>query len=83
MRDQSYISGVSRMAEDVGKKLAGAGLVPSARGAGEEDSVGRLDEWSEKEEKLLREARGEGVKLVLLPKGMSRRNRNASRWDQK
>ncbi|KAI5480908.1 zinc finger, HIT-type protein [Pseudohyphozyma bogoriensis] len=78
MRDQSYISSVSRKAEELGKQLAADKLLP-ARNAGE----GRLDERNDKEDLLVREARAEGVDLVLLPKGMSRRARNASRWDYK
>lgn len=80
MRDQSYISGVGRLAEETGKNLVGAGLIPKGRNGGEN---GVLDDRSEKEDKLVSVARSAGVNLVLLPKGMSRRSKNASRWDLK
>jgi hypothetical protein len=86
MRDQSYISSVSRLAEEMGKELVANGLIPSShsqRQLEESGSGSRLDELSDKETKLVREARNEGVRLLLLPKGMSRRSKNASRWDQK
>ena len=90
MRDQSYLSGVGRVAEEVGRNLVGGALVPTSRAAREaeegeerEGVQGRLDDRTEKEDKLVKEARVEGVHLILLPKGMSRRTRNASRWDHK
>lgn len=88
MRDQSYLSQVGREVEQVGRKLVGEELVPTAQSAREEEGDeegggGRLDERTEKEERLVKEARKEGVVLILLPKGMSRRTRNASRWDHK
>lgn len=81
MRDQSYISGVGRKAEEVGRQLVGDKLIPTARRV--EEGASRLDEKTDKEDKLVRDARSEGVELVLLPRGMSRRIRNGSRWDQK
>lgn len=85
MRDQSYLSRVGRVAEEVGRKLVGEDLVPSSRAVREEEGheEGRLDDRTEKEDRLVKEARKEGVLLVLLPKGMSRRMRNTSRWDNK
>jgi hypothetical protein len=80
MRDQAFISGVSRTVEEEGKKLVKGKLVPNARGRTDEE---RLDERTDKEELLVRRAREEGVEIVLMPKGMSRRGRNASRWDSK
>lgn len=90
MRDQSYISGLGRVAEDVGRNLVKADLIPAGNGGrgddrGEGGSGGgaRLDEKSDKELRLVREAEREGVRLVLLPKGMERRRINGSRWDPK
>ena len=98
MRDQSYLSEVSRIIEGNGKELVGGGLIPSAGAFGSRSSndfaggiggmVGgsggaRLDELSDKEARIVREAgRNEGVRLIILPKGMSRRGRNATKWDQ-
>lgn len=79
MRDQSYISSVGRKVEETGRQLVGDKLIP-ANSHGEES---RLDGKSEKETLLCTHARQEGVNLVLLPKGMSRRARNGTRWDQK
>lgn len=81
MRDQSYISSVGRRAEETGRELVGMGLIP--RVANRTTGEGVLDERTEKELKFVREARGSGVKVVLLPKGMNRRIRNASRWNPK
>ena len=81
MRDQSYISGVGRKAEEIGKQLVGEKLIPQGRRV--DETAGRLDDKTEREEKLVRDAREEGVELVLLTKGMSRRVRNGSRFDQK
>ncbi|ORY92920.1 hypothetical protein BCR35DRAFT_11631 [Leucosporidium creatinivorum] len=81
MRDQSYISGVGRKAEEVGRQLVGDKLIPTSRRV--EEGASRLDDKTDKEDKLVRDARSEGVELVLLPKGMSRRVRNGSRWDPK
>lgn len=76
----------------MGRDLVAGGLIPTKRGAVVEEDGGadargggggRLDEWNEKENKLVREARNEGVRLVLLPKGMSRRTKNVSKVDQK
>ena len=98
MRDQSYLSEVSRIIEGNGKELVGGGLIPSASSFGSRSANdfgggvggmiggsggGRLDELSEKEARIVREAgRNEGVRLIILPKGMSRRGRNATKWDQ-
>lgn len=43
----------------------------------------RLDDLSEAELRLCREARREGVEVTVMPKGMSRRQRNGSRFDNK
>ncbi|GAA5908321.1 hypothetical protein JCM6882_006801 [Rhodosporidiobolus microsporus] len=86
MRDQSYIAGVGRAVEEVGRQLVQEKTLPQGRGAGrgrDEGETVRLDERSEKEEKMVREARNEGVELVLLPKGMSKRLKNGTRWDPK
>ncbi|GAA6010730.1 hypothetical protein JCM11491_002919 [Sporobolomyces phaffii] len=82
MRDQSYIAGVGRAIEDVGRQLVGDKLIPQGRRLGADETV-RLDERSDKEDKMVREARNEGVELMLLPKGMSKRVKNATRWDPK
>ena len=82
MRDQSYIAGVGRVVEDVGRQLVGDKLIPQGRRLGADETV-RLDERSEKEDKMVREARNQGVELMLLPKGMSKRQKNATRWDAK
>jgi len=82
MRDQSYIAGVGRVVEDVGRQLVGDKLIPQGRILGADETV-RLDERSEKEDKMVREARNQGVELMLLPKGMSKRQKNATRWDAK
>ncbi|GAA5910763.1 zinc finger HIT domain-containing protein [Sporobolomyces salmoneus] len=82
MRDQSYIAGVGRAIEDVGKQLVGEKLIPQGRRLGMDETV-RLDERSEKEDKMVREARNQGVELMLLPKGMSKRVKNSTRWDSK
>ncbi|GAA5843602.1 hypothetical protein JCM11251_007128 [Rhodosporidiobolus azoricus] len=87
MRDQSYIAGVGRAVEEVGRQLVQEKTLPQGRGAAgkgriDEEQV-RLDERSDKEEKMVREARNDGVELVLLPKGMSKRLKNGTRWDQK
>ena len=98
MRDQSYLSEVSRIIEGNGKELVSGQLLPSASSFGSRSSNdfaggvggmvgapggGRLDELSDKEARIVREAaRSEGVRLVILPKGMSRRGRNATKWDQ-
>lgn len=86
MRDQSYISSVSRLAEEKGKLLAEQKLIPGQRVSQsdvEREGTGRLDEKNEKEDALVREAGKEGVELVLVSKGMSKRQRNSSRWDPK
>ncbi|GAA5878890.1 hypothetical protein JCM16303_007221 [Sporobolomyces ruberrimus] len=82
MRDQSYIAGVGRAIEEVGKQLVGDKLIPQGRRLGADETV-RLDERSEKEDKMVREARNQGVELMLLPKGMSKRQKNGTRWDPK
>ncbi|GAA5928253.1 uncharacterized protein JCM15063_003832 [Sporobolomyces koalae] len=82
MRDQSYIAGVGRAIEEVGRQLVGDKLIPQGRRLGADETV-RLDERSEKEDKLVREARNQGVELMLLPKGMSKRLKNGTRWDAK
>ncbi|KAK4691325.1 hypothetical protein P7C70_g9377, partial [Phenoliferia sp. Uapishka_3] len=74
MRDQSYISGVARVVEETGRKLVGEKLV-----GGSDKGKGRDD----KSDKLVGEARKEAVELVRLPKEMSRRAKNSSRWDHK
>ncbi|GAA5923182.1 hypothetical protein JCM1841_005919 [Sporobolomyces salmonicolor] len=83
MRDQSYIAGVSRAVEEVGRQLVGDKLIPQGRRAGPAEETVRLDERSDKEEKMVREARNDGVELLLLPKGMSKRIKNGTRWDPK
>ncbi|GAA5981734.1 hypothetical protein JCM10908_004581 [Rhodotorula pacifica] len=85
MRDQSYIAQVGRAVEGVGKQLVSDKVLPQGRMAarpGDAQGV-RIDERSDKEERLVREARNEGVELTLLPKGMSKRLKNGSRWDPK
>lgn len=85
MRDQSYIVDVGRAVEGVGKQLVADKVLPQGRMAarpGDAQGV-RIDERSDKEERLVREARNEGVELTLLPKGMSKRLKNGSRWDPK
>ena len=85
MRDQSYIAHVGRAVEGVGKQLVADKVLPQGRMAarpGDAQGV-RIDERSDKEERLVREARNEGVELTLLPKGMSKRLKNGSRWDPK
>lgn len=77
MRDQSYISGVARVVEETGRKLVGEKLL--AAPAGGTGGRGRED----KSEKLVTEARKEGVSLLRLPKEMSRRVKNSSRWDHR
>ncbi|KAK4046204.1 Box C/D snoRNA accumulation [Microbotryomycetes sp. JL201] len=79
MRDQSFISSVSRKTESIGRDLVGDKLIPQGRTL----APSRLDERNEKEDKLVKEARKQDVDLVLLPKGMSRRTRNNSRWNPK
>ncbi|GAA5860048.1 hypothetical protein JCM1840_001855 [Sporobolomyces johnsonii] len=83
MRDQSYIAGVSRAVEEVGRQLVGDRLIPQGRRAAPAEETVRLDERSDKEEKMVREARNDGVELLLLPKGMSKRIKNGTRWDPK
>lgn len=89
MRDHSYLSGVSRLAEEMGRELVQNGLIPEGsrtRYAETDEATGsgtRLDDMTDKEARLVREARREGVRLLLLPKGMSRRAKNASKWDHK
>lgn len=94
MRDQSYLSGLSRSVESVGRQLVQDKLLPTTGGpsrssVGERADGGgggsgeRLDGRSEKEERLVREAGREGCRLVLLPRGMDKRQRNASRFDHK
>lgn len=86
MRDQSYIAGVNRAVEDVGRQLVADKVIPQGRGAvrsADGQDVVRLDERNDKEERLVREARRDGVDLVLLPKGMSKRVKNGTRWDPK
>ncbi|GAA5873851.1 hypothetical protein JCM8547_008620 [Rhodosporidiobolus lusitaniae] len=86
MRDQSYIAGVGRAVEGVGKQLVADRVIPQGRGTGRigaEAEAVRLDERSDKEDRMVREARNEGVELVLLPKGMSKRLKNGTRWDPK
>ncbi|BGP15882.1 hypothetical protein JCM10213_003689 [Rhodosporidiobolus nylandii] len=86
MRDSSFISGVGRAVEEVGRQLVQDKVIPQGRGAGrgvDEAEAVRLDERSDKEDRMVREARNEGVELMLLPKGMSKRNRNGTRWDPK
>lgn len=82
MRDQSYIAGVGRAIEQVGKQLVDEKLIPQGRRLGADETV-RLDERSDKEDKMVREARNQGVELMLLPKGMSKRQKNLTRWDPK
>lgn len=94
MRDQSYLSGLGRVVDGAGRALVGGGLIPSANStlsasgatdfsSGSAAAVGRLDELSEKESRIRREAgKSEGVRLVILPKGMTRRGKNATKWDQ-
>jgi len=82
MRDQSYIAGVGRAIEQVGRELVGEKLIPQGRKLGADETV-RLDERSDKEDKMVREARNQGVELMLLPKGMSKRLKNSTRWDMK
>lgn len=89
MRDQSYISSVGRTVEDTGRELVRDKLIPSAnharRGQHElADGPARLDEQSEKEARLVQVAwETSGTRLVLMPRGMSRRVKNQTRWDQK
>lgn len=86
MRDQSYIAGVSRAIEDVGRQLVSDKVIPQGRGTGrsiDDHEAVRLDERTDKEDRLVREAAKDGVDLVLLPKGMSKRIKNGTRWDQK
>jgi hypothetical protein len=86
MRDQSYIAGVGRQVEETGRNLVQDKVIPQGRGAGrdgKEAEQNRLDERSDKEDRMVREARNEGVELILLPKGMSKRLKNGTRWDQK
>ncbi|SCV74306.1 BQ2448_6738 [Microbotryum intermedium] len=80
MRDQSYIASVGRKSEDVGRQLVKDKLIPSLRA---NDGDERLDDRNDRENKMVYEARKEGVDLVLLPKGMTKRVKNASRWDPK
>jgi hypothetical protein len=82
MRDQSYIAGVGRAIEQVGRELVGEKLIPQGRKLGADETV-RLDERSDREDKMVREARNQGVELMLLPKGMSKRLKNSTRWDMK
>lgn len=77
MRDQSYISGVGRVVEEAGRKIAGEKLMPVG-GTG-----GRPGGADDKSERLVGEARKEGVRLVRVPGAMSRRTKNSSRWDPK
>ncbi|KAM0787794.1 hypothetical protein ACM66B_003848 [Microbotryomycetes sp. NB124-2] len=79
MRDQSFISSVSRKTEDIGRELVGDKLIPQ----GKTLAPSRLDERNDKEDKLVKEARKHQVDLVLLPRGMSKRTRNNSRWNPK
>lgn len=76
MRDQAYLAGLSRNVEGVGKRMVEERLVPTGK---ERFGEGRSD----KEVRLGREAGREGVRLVLLPKGMDKRVKNGSRWDNK
>ncbi|SGY44464.1 BQ5605_C001g00162 [Microbotryum silenes-dioicae] len=80
MRDQSYIASVSRKSEHIGRQLVKDKLIPSLRA---NDGDQRLDNRNDRENKMVYEARKQGVDLVLLPKGMTRRVKNASRWDPK
>lgn len=91
MRDQSYISSVGRRVEDTGRDIVQAKLIPSTRahigrnddGEGDASAV-RLDEENEKESKLVKMAwETTMTELVLMPRGMSRRVKNQTRWDPK
>ncbi|KAK4049103.1 Box C/D snoRNA accumulation [Microbotryomycetes sp. JL221] len=80
MRDQSFISNVGRQVEQVGRQLVGNKLIPQGNKV---LSPARLDERNEREDKLVKEARNNQIELVLLPRGMSKRQRNNSKWNSK
>lgn len=78
MRDESFLAGVGRKLVDVGRKIVAQKLQPDEKHPRE-----RLDERTQAEWKLVNGARQEGVRLALMPKGMSTKKANRSFWSQK